>query len=260
MPHTAQDITESLLQMQDERQRQALCRFFKTAEGEYGYGDRFIGLKCPQTRLVVKEARLKVPLPEIHTLLLSPWHEARLCGLLLLVEEMLAALPTRRGDTPEKATRRRDIANFYLQHARCANNWDLVDMSCPKILGHWLLHPLPDGRMPDRSVLDRLAGSTDLWEQRIAIVTNWMLIRHGEYGDTLRIADRLLHHPHDLIHKAVGWMLREVGKRNMDVLEGYLEAHSGEMHRTTLRYAIEKMGEERRRTWLNRDRKKPLPQ
>ena len=256
MPYTAQALTETLLSMHDERQRQMLCRFFKTGAGEYGYGDRFIGLKCPQTRMVVKEARLKVSLPEIHHLLLSPWHEARLCGLLLLVEEMQAALPTcRRQNTPEMAARREEIATFYLQHAHRANNWDLVDMSCPKILGHWLLHPLPDGRMPHRSVLDGLALSPCLWEQRIAIVTNWMLIRHDEYADTLRIADRLLHHPHDLIHKAVGWMLREVGKRRMDILEDYLERHSHEMHRTTLRYAIEKMNAPQRQWWLEKDKK-----
>ena len=255
MPYTAQDITETLLAMSDEHQREMLSRFFKTGEGEYGHGDLFIGLRCPQTRMVVKEARLKVPFPEIHTLLLSPWHEVRLAGFLLLVEEMQAALPKRRQNTTEMAERRLEIAEFYLRHARHANNWDLVDMSCPKILGHWMLHPLPDGRMPDRRILDRLAESTDLWEQRIAIVTNWMLIRHDEYRDTLRIADRLLHHPHDLIHKAVGWMLREVGKRNMDVLENYLEQHSHEMHRTTLRYAIEKMSAQRRQWWMEKDRK-----
>lgn len=255
MTYTAQDLTETLLSMHDEHQRQMLCRFFKTGEGEYGHGDRFIGLKCPQTRMVVREARHKVPIPEIHNLLLSPWHEVRLCGLLLLVEEMQAALPTRLSHTPEMAARREKIADFYLRHAHRANNWDLVDMSCPKILGNWLLHPLPDGSMPDRSVLDRLAMSSCLWEQRIAIVTNWMLIRHDEYADTLRIADRLLHHPHDLIHKAVGWMLREVGKRRMDILEDYLERHSHEMHRTTLRYAIEKMNAPQRQWWLEKDKK-----
>ena len=255
MTYTAQDLTETLLSMHNEHQHQMLCRFFKTGEGEYGHGDRFIGLKCPQTRMVVKEARLKVPLPEIHNLLLSPWHEARLCGLLLLVEEMQAALPTRRRHSLEMAARREKIADFYLRHAHRANNWDLVDMSCPKILGNWLLHPLPDDSMPNRSVLDRLAMSSCLWEQRIAIVTNWMLIRHDEYADTLRIADRLLHHPHDLIHKAVGWMLREVGKRRMDILEDYLERHSQEMHRTTLRYAIEKMNAPQRQWWLEKDKK-----
>ena len=168
---------------------------------------------------------------------------------------MQAALPTKLRHTPEMAARREKIADFYLRHAHRANNWDLVDMSCPKILGNWLLHPLPDDSMPNRSVLDRLAMSSCLWEQRIAIVTNWMLIRHDEYADTLRIADRLLHHPHDLIHKAVGWMLREVGKRRMDILEDYLERHSHEMHRTTLRYAIEKMNAPQRQWWLEKDKK-----
>lgn len=248
---TADDIITTLIAMHDDEQRCALIRFFKTGEGEYGHGDKFIGLKVPQTRMVVKEACLHVSLAEIDKLIHSEWHEVRLCAFLMLVEEMNSALP-RSVDTQEKAMWRKKIAEFYLRNARQANNWDLVDMSCPKILGYWLLHPLPDGTMPSRDILDRLAVSDNLWEQRIAIVTTWMLIRHGQYADTLRIADKLLAHPHDLIHKAVGWMLREVGKQDMEVLEGYLEAHYHDMHRTTLRYAIEKMDELRRLYWLKR--------
>lgn len=251
MNYTAEDITAALMQMEDPIQRENLCRFFKTGEGDYGEGDMFLGVRCPQTREVVKMARYHVSFDEIEKLVYSPWHEVRLCGFLLLVEEMLHALPTRKGDTMEKARRREEIAKFYLRHARQANNWDLVDMTCPKILGHWLLHPLPSGTMSDRQLLDRLAQSDNLWEQRIAIVTNWMLIRQGQYDDTFRIADRLLSHPHDLIHKAVGWMLREVGKQDMDALEDYLATRYHRLHRTTLRYAIEKMNERRRQEWLS---------
>ena len=250
--YTADDIIQALQQMQDERQRDALMRFFKTGAGDYGEGDRFLGLRCPQTRMVVREVRGRVALSEVERLIASPWHEVRLCGFLLIVEEMRRVLPTARRNTEAMAARRNELARFYLRHARQANNWDLVDMTCPKILGYWLLYPQADGTMPDRGILDRLAESDNLWEQRIAMVTNWMLIRHGQFEDALRIADHLLAHPHDLIHKAVGWMLREVGKEDMAVLEDYLERRYSQMSRTTLRYAIEKMGEPQRQAWLRR--------
>lgn len=249
-----------MLDMQDGRQREILSRFFKTGKGEYGEGDRFIGMKVPQTRAVVKEARLDVPMVEIEKLLRSEWHEVRLCGFLLLVEEMKAALPKRaRGkdasgpDLP-LAARREEITRFYLRHARQANNWDLVDLSCGYILGEWLLHPSADGCMPGRDILDSLAGSDNLWEQRIAIVSTGMLIRHGQYADTLRIAGKLLHHPHDLIHKAVGWMLREVGKRDIETLRRFLSHHHSRMPRTALRYAIERMDAGERKYWMDLDR------
>lgn len=251
---TAAEIIETMLDLRgDDRQVCVLARFFKTGPGEYGEGDKFLGIRCPQTRTVVRAARCDVSPDEVALLLRSEWHEVRLCGFLLIVEEMQAALPRRsRPDSAVLAERRKAWADFYLANARRANNWDLVDMSCPKILGHYLLHPGPDGRMPSRSVLDRLADSSCMWEQRIAMVTNWMLIRAGEYADTVRIADRLLHHPHDLMHKAVGWMLREMGKRSPEALTCYLEAHWHEMPRTALRYAIEKMPPDERRYWLQR--------
>ena len=254
----AEEIVEAMEGMRDEVQRRVLCRFFKTGKGEYGEGDEFLGLKVPVTRGVAKEARLRVPLAEIDKLLASRWHEVRLCGFLLLVEEMAAALPKRGVDTRDKAMRREEIVRFYLAHARQANNWDLVDLSCGYIVGVWMLHPLPSSEdaqspsMPDRSLLDRLADSDNLWEQRIAIVSTSALIRAGQYADTLRIATRLLGHPHDLIHKAVGWMLREVGKKDVEVLRDYLDRYCLEMARTTLRYAIERFDEGERHYWLKR--------
>ena len=249
---TAADILETMRAMEDEAQRRVLGRFFKTAPGEYGEGDRFLGLRVPQTRGIVKECRLDVPLSEIEALLRSPWHEARLAGFLLLVEEMKDATP-RRGEQPvSRAGRRDEISRFYLAHARCANNWDLVDLSCYKVLGPWLSLPCADGGMPERGVLDALAGNDNLWEQRIAIVTTMAFVRAGCFADTLRISDKLLGHPHDLIHKAVGWMLREVGKRDIDTLRGYLEANVGRMHRTTLRYAIERMSADERGYFMRR--------
>lgn len=245
---TARDILETLTALRDEQQREVLSRFFKTGPGEYGEGDKFLGLRVPQTRAVVREARLTVPLTEIDRLLASPWHEARLCALLLLVEEMQAALPSKRrlGDV----LRRHELVQFYLAHARQANNWDLVDLSAPGILGQYLLHPDASGQLPDRHLLDRLALRPNLWEQRIAIVSTLAIIRTGQYHDTLRVATLLLSHPHDLIHKAVGWMLREVGKRDIDQLRTYLAAHQRQMHRTTLRYAIERMSPMERREWM----------
>ena len=247
---TANDIIETMLSMEDEKQRQVLSRFFKTGKGEYGEGDQFLGLKVPQTRMVVKAARLQVALPEISKLLHSKWHEVRLCGFLLLVEEMKEALPKRRH--PGQPERRAALADFFLRHACQANNWDLVDLSCGNILGVFLLHPLSDGSLPSRTILDTLAESSNLWEQRISIVSTIALIRQDQYADTLRIAEKLLHHPHDLIHKAVGWMLREVGKRDIDVLRSFLSSHHCEMPRTALRYAIEKMDAVERQRWMKK--------
>lgn len=236
---TAEEIIACLEATADKAQARQLMRFFKTGKGQYGEGDRFLGLRCPQTRTVVREARLQVPFNEIEKLLYSPWHEVRFAGFQLLVEEMKAA--------KKDAARRDEIAAFFLRHARQANNWDLVDMTCPKILGEWLV------RKPgDRQVLDRLAESDNLWEQRIGIVTTWRIIREGQFDDTLRLASKLLDHPHDLMHKATGWMLREVGKKDMDVLRDFLEKYYSRMPRTALRYAIEKMAEPERRFWLQR--------
>ena len=253
---TADEIVDVLLSMGDDAQRDILMRFFKTGKGEYGEGDKFMGVKVPNVRLVIKEAKLKVTQDEIARLLMSEWHEARLAGFFLLVEEMKAAIPKGREEATAHAERREEIARFYLRYAHRANNWDLVDMSCPKILGKWLLYPGADGRLPDRAVLYRLAESSNLWEQRIAMVTCWMLIRADQYDDALRLAEILMPHPHDLIHKAVGWMLREVGKRDICVLEDYLDTHGREMHRTTLRYAIEKMAPDRRQHYLTQTRTK----
>lgn len=251
---SAEDIITTIESMRDERQAANLMRFFKTGKGEYGEGDRFFGLKVPQTRAVVKEARRDVALPEIEKLLYSQWHEVRLAGFLLLVEEMKAALPSKRKDSDARARRRDEIAEFYLRHARQANNWDLVDLSCPKILGEWLIHRSANGSMPDRAILDRLVGSDNLWEQRIGIVTTWRLIREGQTGDTLRLAPKLLSHSHDLIHKATGWMLREVGKKDMEALDDFLERYCTTMPRTALRYAIEKKDEAERQYWLRQNR------
>ena len=248
---TADDGIAALMTLENQEQRQVLRRFFKTGPGEYGEGDKFLGIKVPQTRAVVKEARLQVPLDEITRLLYSPWHEARLCGFLLLVEEMKPHRTLRPTGSDALSSHRDTIAKHYLRHARQADNWDLVDLSCPGIVGEWLLTPMPDGTMPPRDILDSLASSHDLWEQRIAIVSTLALIRKYQFDDTLRIATRLLRHPHPLIHKATGRMLREAGKRDIGTLRDYLSAHYDGLPRTSLRYAIERMDENERHYWLH---------
>ena len=292
----AQEIIAYMETLQNEKQRQVLMGFFKTGVGEYGYGDEFLGLKVPQTREVVKAAGLDFPLSEIPELLMSRWHEVRLCGLLILVAKF-EKLATRRLENDAEAIKRRDeIVAMYLQYAAQANNWDLVDLSVHKILGHWLLlpiapllspllggrfcphplsspllgggfnpHPLlggglcPHPRLSDslhiaykRQVLDALAYSDNLWMQRMSIVCSWKTSQQGDPSWCLRYAEIHLHHPHDLMHKAVGWMLREMGKRcSMELLRDFLRQHAHEMPRTMLRYAIEKMPEHERREWMS---------
>lgn len=274
---TAKEIIEYMESLRNEEQRENLMRFFKTAPGEYGYGDEFLGLKVPETREVVKaavkrvasdacigpsereQARPKVravkdiPIDEVPALLMSKWHEVRLCGLLILVEKF-EKLATKRLENDEKAIRGRDeILTMYLRYAERANNWDLVDLSVHKILGHWLLLP---SNLGDRDykikVLDDLAASDNLWKQRMSIVCSWKTSQQGDPSWCLRYAEIHLHHPHDLMHKAVGWMLREMGKRvSMDLLRDFHRQHAHEMPRTMLRYAIEKMPEEERKQWMD---------
>ena len=173
-------------------------------------------------------------------------------AILRRAEEMAAALPRRGVDTPSLAAKRGEIARFYLAHASRANNWDLVDLSAPYIIGRWLLYPDTDGKHPDRGILDTLASHSDLWNQRLGRVATLAQIRQGQTADTLRIATRLLGHSHDLIHKATGWMLREVGKKDPGCLLEYLESHFRDMPRTALRYAIERLPEPQRLYWLKR--------
>ena len=245
---TAREIIRYMESLRNDKQRQILMGFFKTGAGEYGEGDEFLGLKVPQTREVVRLTVKDFPMSEIPELLMSQWHEVRLCGLLILVSKF-ERLTTRRLINDKTAIRQRDeILTLYLQYAEQANNWDLVDLSAPKILGHWLLLPTCLG--DKTAILDDLAYSPNLWRQRMSIVCTWKTSQTGDPSWCLRYAEIHLHHPHDLMHKAVGWMLREMGKRvSMDLLRDFLQQHIHEMHRTTLRYSIEKMTEPSS-TWL----------
>ena len=246
---TAKEIIVYMESQRNEKQRQVLMRFFKTGPGEYGEGDKFLGLKVPQTRQIVKLVAKDTALDEIPELLMSQWHEVRLCGLLLLVEKF-AKLAKKRLENDEAAIQGRDeIVKMYLHYAERANNWDLVDLSAPKILGCWLL--LPTHLAEKTEIMDGLAASPCLWKQRMSMVCTWKTLQQGDPSWCLRYAEWHLHHPHDLMHKAVGWMLREMGKRcSMDLLRQFLEQHAHEMPRTALRYAIEQMSDEERKHWM----------
>ena len=219
----------------DASQVEGLSRFFKTGPGQYGEGDKFLGIKVPVTREVVKACWRETGLQDLEECIASEYHEVRLAALLALVELF------RHNKSKQK-----EYVDFYLAHTDRINNWDLVDLSCYPLLGAWLLDK-------DRQLLYDLArdGKT-IWEQRIGIVSTMTFIRHGQLQDTFDIADILLHHPHDLIHKAVGWLLREAGKRDKEALVAYLEPRYLTMPRTTLRYAIEKFPEAERTVYLQR--------
>ena len=250
----AEDIITRMEGMRNEAQREVLMGFFKTQPGEYGEGDEFLGLKVPQTRKIVKEVK-ELPLEEVPTLLMNRWHEVRLCGLLILVEKFEALTKPKLINDEKAISKRDEILKMYLDHAEQANNWDLVDLSAPKILGHWLLLPtkIKESKL---QILDSLAMSDNLWRQRMSIVCTWKTSEQGDPSYCLCYAEKLLLHPHDLMHKAVGWMLREMGKRvSMDLLRDFLRQHVHEMPRTTLRYAIEKMDEKERKYWMSNDLK-----
>ena len=249
-------LLSEMLAHADPAQVAGLSRFFKTGPGQYGEGDKFLGIKVPVTREVVKGCWRKLDFSDLEECISSEYHEVRLAALLALVQLFSHAKRSGAGDLSSaehfsaRPTKDQSVAqfcvDFYLSHTQYINNWDLVDLSCYPLLGVWLLDK-------DRSLLYELArnGKT-LWEQRIGIVSTMTFIRHGQLADTFAIADILLHHPHDLIHKAVGWLLREAGKRDKAALEAWLEPRYQTMPRTMLRYAIEKFPEAERQRYLNR--------
>lgn len=232
---TAQKIQKYLRQFASKEKAKLLQGFFKTGPGQYGEGDKFLGVVVPNIRRTVKEFA-GAPLPEIQKLLLSSFHEERLLALLLLVRKF------EKGDDGM----RKRIYTHYLKNTKYINNWDLVDLSAPKIVGPWL-----DGG--SRSLLYHLVRSRNLWERRIAILATFPYIRKGDFVDTLAISERLLDDDEDLMHKAVGWMLREVGKKDVAVLEGFLRKNYSRMPRTALRYAIERFPEAKRQKYLRNE-------
>lgn len=231
---TAAFILDELLSVANPEKAALLQRFFKTGPGQYAEGDVFLGLVVPLTRSIAK-ANKTTPLEELQKLIESPYHEARLCALLIVTERFKKA----------PLEEQQKLYDFYLANTSRINNWDLVDLTCPHVVGAYLLEK-------DRSPLYALARSNQLWEQRIAIVSTVAFIRRREYDDTLALAEYFLNHPHDLIHKAVGWMLREVGKKDRDTLTAFLERQAVRLPRTTLRYAIEHYPEDQRRYFLTK--------
>lgn len=229
--HTS--ILQSLRQHINAEKAIVLPHFFKTGKGEYGEGDRFLGVTVPNIRLVAKQYS-NAPLEVASRLLDSEWHECRMCALLILVIQY------------KKATKelKQKIFDLYLSRTERINNWDLVDLSAPNIVGE---HLVPCN---DRTILYQLADSPLLWERRIAMVSTLTFIRRGEFNDTFSLADKLVDSRHDLMQKAVGWMLREMGKRDIALLRIFLNKHASTMPRTMLRYAIEKMETTERTEWM----------
>lgn len=225
-------LIRDLKALADPKKAAFFPSFFKTGKGEYGEGDVFIGITVPQTRSVAKKYRM-LSLKEIEELLKDKRHEVRLCALFILVDQF------KRGDEAVKKT----IYSFYLDHLQWVNNWDLVDSSAYHIVGEYLIDK-------DRKILRKMARSRHLWTERVAIVSTLAFIRKGQLHDTFEIAEMLIAHPHDLLHKAVGWMLREAGKKNAVALKRFLDENAMVMPRTMLRYAIEKFDEKTRKMYL----------
>lgn len=232
---TARDVQKALKAKSTQERAKTSQWFFKTGPGQYGEGDIFWGVTVPEQRTIAKQFK-DLSLAEIKILLSSPVHEHRLTALLILVGQFKKA--------DEKAQAK--IYRFYLTQRRCVNNWDLVDSSAPYIVGeHLFKHPA------EKSKLKIWAQSKNMWERRIAVVATWTLIRNKEYTDILQLAEQLKTDKHDLMHKAVGWMLREMGKKSPGTLVHFLNEHASTLPRTTLRYSIEKMTPEQRRYYLD---------
>ena len=235
MQLSATTAQRSLRKLRDPKKAAFFPHFFKTGPGEYGEGDKFLGVTVPQIRSVVREF-CQMPLPEIALLLKSSWHEDRLLALLILVDQSRKADP---------ATRKK-LLGFYLKNLQSVNNWDLVDSSAPDLLGKVILET------GDSSVMYRLAHSKKLWSERVAMVATLACIRENQLEHTFTLAEQFLPHKHDLMHKAVGWMLREAGKRDEKALRKFLHVHVLNMPRTMLRYAIERLAEPVRLSYLQK--------
>ncbi len=230
---TALEISKSLRNLADTEIAKHSLRFFKTAKGEYGEGDMFLGIRVPLLRRIAK-THCNISLDEILKLLKSKFHEERMCALFLMIQNF------EKGNKKQ----RKDIYNSYLSHTFYINNWDLVDASAHKIVGAYL-------EAKNRAILFKLSKSESLWERRIAVIATFWFIRLEQYEDTFELSRRLLTDEEDLIHKAVGWMLREIGKRDLSAEKKFLHAHYLTMPRTMLRYSIEKFPEDERKKYLS---------
>ncbi|WP_289126913.1 DNA alkylation repair protein [uncultured Prevotella sp.] len=234
MKQLTKTITNKLQALSDAEKREIFPKFFKAGKGEYGEGDRFLGVTVPNIRAIAKLHK-DISIEEIRELIQSEWHEVRLCALIIMVEK------SKKKDE----ALRKELFNLYLSQTKRINNWDLVDLSCRFIIGEYLLDK-------SRDILYQLAQSSLLWDNRIAIVSTYAFIRKGQLEDTYALSDLMMQHPHDLMHKAIGWMLREAGKRDSERLYDYVMSHRADMPRTMLRYAIEKFSPKERAILMKR--------
>ncbi|MEK6848559.1 MAG: DNA alkylation repair protein [Nanoarchaeota archaeon] len=230
------ELKKELINKANPERAKPLQRFFKTGKGEYAEGDIFLGISVPESRKLALKCN-NLPFQDIKILLSSKIHEERLIALLILINNYAKA------DKNLNTKTKREIFEFYLKNTKHINNWDLVDLSAHKIVGNYLADK-------DKSILYNLASSDNLWERRIAILSTFNFIRDKQFNEVLKIAKMLLNDKHDLMHKAVGWMLREVGKRDKEVLDEFLKKHCKKMPRTMLRYSIERFPEEGRKEYL----------
>ncbi len=242
MKMTARQVLATLRTMAREDKAAFLPGFFQTVPGGYGEGDQFLGCVVPDQRKVARQFR-DLPRGELEKLFASPWHECRLTGMLILVGQFETAAKSKN---PHRHFECHEIVEFYLANLDAVNNWDIVDTTSPKILGAWLVE-----NFDERSVLDRLATSKVLWERRVAVLATFSLIKNDEFAEIIDLAERLMDDGHDLMNKAIGWMLREMGKRDQSQLEKFLKKHAKMMPRTMLRYSIEKLPREERTKWMN---------
>jgi len=233
MTKLSDDVISQLIALENPAKINIFKRFFKTGPGQYGENDEFFGLTVPQIHQIEAKYWKQADLDDVATLLNHPTHECRTVAVMFLVRMFQKSPPLLQ----------KQISSFYLAHTARINNWDLVDISAPKIIGAYLLDK-------PRSILFKLAKSTLIWDRRISIISTFTFIRQNDFNATMNISELLLADKHDLIHKAVGWMLREVGKRNQKVLTDFLDLHAARMPRTALRYAIEKLPETSRRHYL----------
>lgn len=230
-------VLQKLKALSDPKTAAGQLRFFKTGKGEYGEGDCFLGVSLPQTRRVVKEFFARAEWKDLEKLFASKWHEARACAVLMLVAKF------EKVQTKEE---QKEIFDFYVVHLPRANNWDLIDISAYKIIGAFLADK------KDRSVLFKLAKSESLWEQRASIVSTMFLVKRGDFGPTLTLAEQFFTHEHDLMRKATGWLLREVGKKDERALRDFLDKYATRMPRTMLRYSIEKLTPEQKKIYMGK--------
>lgn len=234
MSELTEQIIESLKDKANPEKVEFFPKFFKAGPGEYAEGDLFLGVKVPDQRKIAKQFYREISLEDLSDLIQNPYHEVRLTGLIALVY---------RYEKAKSEEERKELSDFYLHHLDWVNNWDLVDTSCPRILGHFYWKK-------EKELFYHLAGSHDLWRQRVAMISSLFWIKKGEFKDALAIAEMLKDHPHDLIHKAVGWMLREIGNEDIATELNFLKKHYKTLPRTALRYAIEKFPEDLRQDFL----------